>query len=56
MAVLDEGGHEVVSRDACRREHEVITSTSINDIAHDRTVWLAARHVPGRPTRQITDF
>ncbi|MEU4408646.1 hypothetical protein AB0F88_29350 [Streptosporangium sp. NPDC023963] len=56
VAVLDEGGYEVVRRDSTRNEHEVTTSTSINDIAHDLTVWMAARHFPGRPTRRITDF
>ncbi|PBC92903.1 hypothetical protein BX281_0631 [Streptomyces sp. Ag82_O1-15] len=56
VAVLDEGGYEIVRRDTSRNEHEVTTSTSINDIAHDLTVWMAARNFPGRPTRQITDF
>ncbi|MEW2290661.1 hypothetical protein [Streptomyces sp. NPDC047841] len=55
VAVLDEGGYEVVRRDATRNEHEVITSTSISDIARDLTIWMAARHFPGR-TRQINDF
>ena len=56
VAVLDEGGYEVVLRDTGRREHEVTTSTSINDIAHDLIIWLAARHIPGRPTRHVSDF
>ncbi|MEU8042510.1 hypothetical protein [Streptosporangium sp. NPDC049046] len=56
VAVLDEGGYEVVRRDSTRNEHQVTTSSSINDIARDLTVWLAARHFPGRPTRHITDF
>lgn len=56
VAVLDEGGYEVVRRDTARKEHEVTTSTSPNDIARDLTVWLAARHYPGRPTNQVTDF
>lgn len=56
VAVLDEGGYEVVRRDTSRREHEVITSTNINDIARDLTIWLAARHFPERPTQQVTDF
>ncbi|MEU8874072.1 hypothetical protein AB0D24_23530 [Streptomyces javensis] len=47
VAVLEEGGYEAVRRDATRNEHEVTTSTSINDIARDLTVWMAARHYPG---------
>ncbi|AJF68520.1 hypothetical protein [Streptomyces vietnamensis] len=56
VAVLDEGGYEVVRRDASRREHEVATSTSIGDIARDLTIWMAIRHFPGRPPRQVHDF
>ncbi|MFC8672667.1 hypothetical protein ACFUEN_08335 [Streptomyces griseorubiginosus] len=55
-AVLDEGGYEIVRRGSSRNEHEVTWATSINDIAHDLTIWLAARNFPGRPTRQITEF
>ncbi|MFD4874372.1 hypothetical protein ACFWOB_13475 [Streptomyces sp. NPDC058420] len=56
VAVLDEGGYEIVRRDTSRNEHEVTTSTSINDIARDLTIWMAARNFPGRPTNQNTDF
>ena len=56
VAVLDEGGYEIVRRDASRKEHEVTKATSINDIAHDLTIWLTGRNFPGRPTRQITEF
>jgi hypothetical protein len=56
VAVLDEAGYEVVRRDTTRNEHEVITSTSISDIARDLTIWMAARHFPGQSTRQINDF
>jgi hypothetical protein len=56
VAVLDDGGYEVVRRDTTRNEHDVTTSTSINNIARDLTIWMAARHLPGRPTRQVTDF
>ncbi|MGW5216223.1 hypothetical protein ACWEQO_34770 [Streptomyces sp. NPDC004051] len=56
VAVLDEGGYEIVRRDASRNEHEVTTATSIDAIALDLTIWLAARRHPGRPTRQATDF
>ncbi|MFD5065540.1 hypothetical protein ACWGN9_04510 [Streptomyces sp. NPDC055775] len=56
VAVLDGGGYEVVRRDTTRNEHDVTTSTSIEDIAYDLTIWLTARHFPGRPTRQSTNF
>jgi hypothetical protein len=56
VAVLDEGGYEVVLRDTTRNEHEVTTSTSINNIARDLTTWLATRDYPGRPTKQTSDF
>jgi hypothetical protein len=56
VAVLDEGGYEVVLRDASRREHEVTTSTSIGDIARELTFWLAIRHRSGQPTPPIFDF
>jgi len=56
VAVLDEGGYEIVRRDTTRNEHNVTTSTSINGIARDLTIWMAARNFPGRPTRQVTDF
>lgn len=50
VAVLDEGGYEVVRRDTTRREHDVVSETSIDRIARDLTVWMAARDLPGRPT------
>ncbi|MFI9342570.1 hypothetical protein ACIG0D_15010 [Streptomyces sp. NPDC052773] len=56
VAVLDEGGYEIVRRDTTRNEHEVTTATSINDIARDLTIWMAARDFPGRPTRQASEF
>lgn len=56
VAVLDEGGYEIVRRDITRNEHEVTTATSINGIARDLTIWLAARDFPGRPTRQASEF
>lgn len=56
VAALDEGGYEIVRRDTSRNEHEVTAATSINDIARDLTIWMAARNFPGRPTRQVTDF
>ncbi|GAA2932599.1 hypothetical protein [Streptomyces enissocaesilis] len=43
VAVLDEGGYEIVRRDTTRREHEVATETSIDRVTGDLTTWLAAR-------------
>ncbi|OKK04297.1 hypothetical protein AMK26_13010 [Streptomyces sp. CB03234] len=54
VAVLDEGGYEIDLRDATRREHEVSTESDIGNIASDLIHWLAARNIPGRPTRQIS--
>ncbi|MER6257949.1 hypothetical protein ABT224_42195 [Streptomyces sp. NPDC001584] len=48
VAVLGEGGYEVVRRDTTRNEHEITTSTSINDIARDLTVWMATRNISAR--------
>ncbi|MHA5054545.1 hypothetical protein [Streptomyces sp. SD15] len=56
VAVLDEGGYEIVRRDTTRREHEVATDTSIGRIAGDLIAWLAARDFPGRPTQQASTF
>jgi hypothetical protein len=50
VAVLDEGGYEVVRRDTARGEHEVTTATGISQIARDLTVWMAGRSHPGRHT------
>ncbi|MDI1453131.1 hypothetical protein ACWDU8_05385 [Streptomyces sp. NPDC003388] len=55
VAVLDEGGFEIVRRDTTRNEHKVTTATSINDIAHNLTIWMAARDYPGQPTRQVSE-
>ncbi|MFE0700572.1 hypothetical protein [Streptomyces sp. NPDC058872] len=43
VAVLDEGGYEVIRRDTTRREHDVIVETDRDRIAGDLTTWLAAR-------------
>jgi hypothetical protein len=40
VAVLDEGGYEIVRRDTTRREHDVTVQTSIGPIAGDLTRWL----------------
>ncbi|MFJ4483546.1 hypothetical protein ACIP3D_14455 [Streptomyces longwoodensis] len=54
-AVLDEGGYEIVRRDVSRNEHGVTATTSINDIARDLTIWMAARDFPGRSARQRSE-
>ncbi|WP_285567781.1 hypothetical protein [Streptomyces sp. RTGN2] len=56
VAVLDEGGYEVVRRDTSRREHDVAAATSIDQIARDLTIWMAARDFPGRPSQHTGDF
>ncbi|MFD7649945.1 hypothetical protein ACFV5M_20175 [Streptomyces albidoflavus] len=56
VAVQDEGGYETVRRDTTRNELEVTTATSVNDIARDLTIWMAARDFPGRPTSQVGEF
>ena len=56
VAVLEDGGYEIVRRDTTRREHDVAAETSIDRIARDLTIWMAARDFPGRPTRQARDF
>ncbi|MFE6713925.1 hypothetical protein [Streptomyces sp. NPDC057695] len=56
VAVLDEGGYEVVRRDTTRREHDVAIETSIDEIARGLTIWMAARDFPGRPNQHTTNF
>ncbi|WP_432168242.1 hypothetical protein [Streptomyces sp. bgisy031] len=56
VAVLDEGGYEVVRRDTTRREHDVTTTTNIDQIARDLTIWMAVRDFTERPTQQTGDF
>lgn len=56
VAVLGDGGFEIARRDTTRHEHEVTTATSIDDIARDLTIWMAARDFPGRPSRQVSVF
>ncbi|WP_405817944.1 hypothetical protein OG241_24660 [Streptomyces sp. NBC_01390] len=43
VAVLDEGGYEIVRRDTTRREHHVTTENDIGPITSDLITWLAAR-------------
>lgn len=48
VAVLDEGGYEIVRRDTTRKEHDITTASSINDLARDLTTWMAARSISTR--------
>ena len=41
VAVLDEGGYEIVRHDTTRREHEVTVETSADRITGYLTKWLA---------------
>ncbi|MEV0521936.1 hypothetical protein AB0I66_00795 [Streptomyces sp. NPDC050439] len=56
VAVLEEGGYEIVRSDSARREHKVHTETDISRIALDLIVWLAARNIPGQPAKRGTDL
>lgn len=56
VTALGKDGYGIVRRDTTRNEYEVTTATSINDIARDLTIWLAARDFPGRPTRRDSKF
>ncbi|MFC8627782.1 hypothetical protein [Streptomyces anulatus] len=48
VTFLGKGGYEVVRRATTRREHEVVTGASIDRIARDLTIWMAARDFPER--------
>ncbi|WP_405801581.1 hypothetical protein [Streptomyces sp. NBC_01506] len=56
VAVLNEGGYEIVRRDTTRGEIDVVTETGINRIARDLTIWMASRAFPGRPTQHTNSF
>ncbi|MFE2993247.1 hypothetical protein [Streptomyces sp. NPDC059262] len=56
VAVLDEGGYEVVRRDSIRGDHEVDTKADIDRIASDLTIWMAARTSPGGLPRATENF
>jgi hypothetical protein len=43
VAVLEEGGYEIVRHDTARHEHDVTVKTGPGQIASDLTKWLAAR-------------
>jgi hypothetical protein len=56
VAVLEDGGYEVVRRDASRREHDVRVEVNPSRIANDLTTWVAARHSTQRPAPHISTF
>jgi hypothetical protein len=53
VAVLDEGGYEIVRRATARNEYAATVATGNST---DLTVWLAARNRPERSTRQVSRF
>lgn len=56
VGVLDEGGYEVVRHDTTRREHDIASETSTDQIARDLTIWMVARDFPGLPTQHTSNF
>jgi len=46
VSLLDDGSYEVERRDTQRRQHDLITTTDINAVARDLTIWLADRQYP----------
>ncbi|MFI6090744.1 hypothetical protein [Streptomyces sp. NPDC051218] len=56
VAVLEEGGYEIVRSDSARYEHQVHTETDISRIALDLIIWLTTRNIPGQPAKRGTDF
>lgn len=56
VAVLEDGGYEVVRRDTSGREHDVRVEASLSRIANDLTTWMAARHFAERPTPHVSTF
>jgi len=56
ITLLTAGTYEVERADPDRGEQHRDTATDPSNIARDLTIWLAARHYPGRPARSNTDF
>jgi hypothetical protein len=57
VSLLDDGTYEIEQHDPNHREHQVTNHADRGKIARDLTIWLAARHYPGRPaTRSNRDF
>jgi hypothetical protein len=58
VTLLPGGTYDVERADPARGEQhrDTATATDPTDIARDLSIWLAARHHPGRPARSNTDF
>ena len=57
VTLLPDSTYQVERADPARGEQHRDTAASPNDIARALTVWLAARHYPGQPSRRSnTDF
>jgi hypothetical protein len=54
VSLLDGGGYEVERRDCHHNLHEQATASDAAAIAHDLTIWLAARDYPDRPAHSRT--
>jgi hypothetical protein len=51
VSLLEDGTHEMEWRDMSRHDHELTVETDRGHIAKQLTIWLAARHYPGKPAR-----
>jgi len=51
VSLLEDGTYEMEWRDMSRRDHELTVETHCGHIARELTLWLAARHYPGKPKR-----
>jgi hypothetical protein len=56
ITLLPSGSYDVEHADPACGERHRDTATDPSDVARDLTIWLAARHYPGRPARSRTDF
>jgi hypothetical protein len=56
VTLLPADTYDVERADPARGEQHRDTATDPSDIARDLTIWLAARHYPGRPARSNRDF
>src|ERR1700735_4749214 len=56
ITLLPDGTYQLESaHPACGEQHRG-TATDPSGIAHDLTIWLAARHYPGQPARSNNHF
>jgi len=54
VSLLEDGTYEMEWRDMSRHDHELTIETDRGHIAKELTIWMAARHFPGKPTRKST--